>query len=537
MPLPELDIFEKTRGLFTAVVDVRRKVLVEVARMALEGRPGHRVEDIPYAIIDRDTPTYRCCVFRERALVRERVRLALGLDLREFGAHEPIVDDAAPALVDRKVVREPLVNVIKVGCERCPTASYVVSDGCMGCMAHPCVHVCPKKAVSMKDGRSLIDRVACIRCGRCAQVCPYNAILYRERPCASACGVDAIGSDAQGFAEIDHGRCVSCGLCIVSCPFGAIAEKSEIAQVARALRSGGRIWAELAPSFVGQFGPLASPERIVAAIRALGFAGVVEVAYGAGIAIENEAAELVEIANAAGDPVRTGGRRFLGTSCCPSWVKAARRHRPELAGNIEDSFTPMVETAKRVKELDSLARVVFVGPCVAKKTECYDPRVAAWVDFVLTYEELAALFSAAGVDPSAAVAAGTPEGGAARAGAPNGIDAPASSAARAYPVSGNVSKAIVAAAERLAGKKLDLPFASADTLEDCLALIDRIAAGKDVPAILLAEGMACPGGCIGGPGTLAPLGRAKAAVAAFAAAAGPDWGKEAKPANPVPGSP
>jgi len=499
MPLPSLDIFEKMRGLYTPVTDVRRKVLVEVAKMIEQDRAPTYVETIPYNIIYKHTPTYRDCVFKERAVVRERTRLAFGLDIKEFGAHGPIIDDVKPAMVGEKVIREPLVNVIKIGCERCPEKSYIVSNCCMGCIAHPCVHVCPKKAVSMVNGKSFIDQSLCIKCGRCMQVCPYNAILYRERPCAAACGVNAIGSDAEGFAEIDYDKCVSCGLCIVSCPFGAIAEKSEIVQVLLAMKAGDRVYAEVAPSFVGQFGPLAKPEGLAKALSLLGFSGIAEVAYGADLAILDESRKLVDL---LGDGRRREAGHFVGTSCCPSWVMAAKRNHPGLAENISDSYTPMVETAKKIKEADPGAKVVFVGPCVSKKTECFRPEVRDLVDFVLTFEELAALFMAKGVDPSAITDL-------------TELD-DATTAGRLYPVAGNVASVIIANAKREAGADTVVPAQSVDTLKDCLELLGKMEKKRIEPAPVLVEGMACPYGCIGGPGTLAPFGRAKAEVGAFA---------------------
>ncbi|OHD26535.1 MAG: hypothetical protein A2Y38_06970 [Spirochaetes bacterium GWB1_59_5] len=499
MPLPDLDIFEKLRGIFTPVTDIRRKVLIEVAKMVTQGKETDYVETLPYTIIRKNTPTYRESVFRERAVVRERVRLALGLDLKEFGAHAPIIDDAGPALVSNKVIAEPLINIIKIGCQQCPEKSYFVSDCCMGCMAHPCVPVCPKSAVAMIGGKSFIDQGLCIKCGRCMQVCPYGAILYRERPCASACGVGAIRSDAEGFADIDYEVCVSCGLCIVSCPFGAIGEKSEIVQVLLSIKKGDRVYAELAPSFVGQFGPLVKPENIKKALSLIGFTGIAEVANGADLAIIDESRKLQSL---VADISIDGGCAFVGTSCCPSWVLAARRAHPDMARYISDSYTPMVETARRIKEADEGARVVFIGPCVSKKMECFNPLVSEFVDFVITFEELAALFLAKNVDPSGVSeeeSIGT-----------------ASAAGRSYPVAGNVIQAILGQYRKNVNSSADIPHASADTLKDCLDLLNKIEKKRIVPQPLLVAGMACPHGCIGGPGTLAPLNRAKAEVEAFA---------------------
>lgn len=500
-----LDTFEKMRGLYTPVMSIRRRVLVAVARLIREGRPPQTIESIPYEIITHNTPTYRDCVFKERAVARERVRLALGQDIREFGAHEPIIDHPEPSLTDHRVVEKPYVAVIKIACERCPRKSYIVSDQCMGCVARPCISVCPKNAVKVEGGKSKIDQEKCVHCGRCAQVCPYNAILYRERPCESACGVNAIEADEEGFAEIRSEKCVSCGLCVVSCPFGAIGEKSEMAQVLHAIRNGFPVWAALAPSFVGQFGPLATPQKILGAVRALGFAGAAEVAYGADIAILEEAEKVLEVYRARqSDPAAS--RTFVGTSCCPAWVRAARQAFPDLATCIQDSSTPMVETAKRIKAEVPDAKVVFIGPCVAKKAEVSELRKARIVDFVLTYEELAAIFQAAGVDP-----AEIPE---------ESVPAEASTAGRAYPVAGNVAQAIAAAARHHAGEPLeDLVYRTSDSLAGCLSLLKEIHLGKLNPVPHLLEGMSCPKGCIGGPGTLAPLNRAKAAVASFAKAA------------------
>src|SRR6056297_1089434 len=408
MPLPELDIFEKMRGIYTPVTDIRRRVLAEVARMIANEENPEYIETIPYKIITQDTPTYRDCVFKERAIVRERVRLAFGMDLKEFGAHGPIEDtNVNQAMSADKFLKKPIVNVIKIGCERCPTHSYWVTDMCRACIAHPCTSVCPKNCVSIIDGRSHIDQEKCIKCGRCAQVCPYNAIVYRERPCAAACGVDAIESDEDGFAQINYDKCVTCGLCIVSCPFAAIAEKSEIVQIMYALKEG-NTHAIIAPSFVSQFGPLVKPEMIYEAIHQIGFKSICEVAYGADKSILSESEELLHLM-AKKDEVdiedidleeKDTQREFVGTSCCPSWVLAAKKNFPEMSHNISESYTPMVETAKRIKKKHPDGNVVMIGPCIAKKMECFHPEVQKFVDFIMTFEELAALFVGLGVDPT-----------------------------------------------------------------------------------------------------------------------------------------
>lgn len=501
--LKRLNIFEKMRGLYTDIMHLRRSTLVEISRMVMEDKPAEFVEMIPYNVIQRDVPTFRDSVFAERAIIRERVRLGFGLDLQEFGKHSPVLFDVKEALTDKKIIRRPIVNVIKIGCERCPTDSFMVSNLCRACIAHPCTIVCPKQCVSYSHEGAVIDQDICIRCGRCAQVCPYNAIIYRERPCAVACGVNAIGSDRYGFADIDQEKCVSCGQCIVSCPFGAIAEKSEMVQVLFALKKsaagGSPVWAEIAPSFTGQLGDAVSASQFIEAVKRLGFAGVMEVAYGADVDVLNLAGELAEIVNGN---VKGKDPCFIGTSCCPSWAQAARKNFPELGQCISKSYTPMVETAKKIREEVPAARVVFIGPCISKKNECFDPEVQGLVDHILTFEELNAMISAAGINPAA-----LPESEAL---------ADASGSGRLFPVAGGVADAIIRQAKVLAGNTKEIPFATADTLAGCMKLLKEIKLGKIKPAPLLVEGMACPFGCIGGPGTLTGLQKAKKNVRDFA---------------------
>ncbi|HOP30466.1 MAG TPA: monomeric [FeFe] hydrogenase [Spirochaetota bacterium] len=501
--LKRLNIFEKMRGLYTDIMHIRRSTLIEIAKMVMEEKPAEFVEMIPFNVIQRDVPTFRDSVFAERAIIRERVRLGFGLDLQEFGKHSPVLFDVKSALTEKKILQKPIVNVIKIGCERCPTDSFMVSDLCRACIAHPCTIVCPKDCIAKDDNGAVIDQDACIRCGKCAQVCPYNAIIYRERPCSAACGVDAIGSDQYGFAEIDQDKCVSCGQCIVSCPFGAIGEKSEMVQILFALKKaaegGPPVWAEIAPSFTGQLGDKVTTGQFIEAVKRLGFAGVMEVAYGADVDVLHLAKDLAEILEGKD----TGEKPcFIGTSCCPSWAQAARNNFPELSSRISKSFTPMVETAKRIKEKVPDARIVFIGPCISKKDECFAPEVEGLVDHIMTFEELNALVTAAGID--AVTLTGSEE------------LYDASVSGRKFPVAGGVAEAIIAQTKVITGDNRDIPYAAADTLENCMKLLKDIKSGRIKPAPLLVEGMACPFGCIGGPGTVSGLLKAKKSVKDFA---------------------
>lgn len=502
--LKRLNIFEKMRGLYTDVMSIRRNTLVEIVKMIHEDKAPEYVEMIPYNVIQKDVPTYRDSVFAERAIIRERVRLGFGLNIQEFGKHSPVLFDVKEAFTGDKIIQKPIVNVIKIGCERCPADSFMVSDLCRACMAHPCTIVCPKECIVKHDEGAVIDQEICIKCGKCAQVCPYNAIIYRERPCSSACGVDAIRSDQYGFADIDQEKCVSCGQCIVSCPFGAIGEKSEIVQILFALKKaaagdGPPVFAEIAPSFPGQLGDKVSPAQFIGALKMSGFSGVMETAYGADIDVLNLAGELAGI---AADGKKEQNPRFIGTSCCPSWAQAARNNFPEFSGSISKSSTPMVETAKKIRETTPGAKIVFIGPCISKKNECFDPDVKELVDYVMTFEELNALITGFGINPES-----LPESEEIKN---------ASASGRNFPVAGGVADAIIAQAKVISGEDRDIPFVAADTLEGCMNMLRDIKHGRIKPEPLLVEGMACPFGCIGGPGTITTLMKAKKSVKDFA---------------------
>ena len=472
------------RGINTTVIQIRRQVFTEVARMAYANVKGeqanHLMRKIPYTIIPGEEGKLRKDIFLERAIVEERVRLAMGLPTRRMDEHNSVVSGLEDASIADKYYDPPLVNVIKFACNRCPEKLVKVSDLCQGCLAHPCMEVCPKKAITWESGRSTIDQDKCIKCGRCVTVCPYNAIVKTERPCAAACGMGAIHSDELGRAEIDYSKCVSCGQCLVNCPFGAIADKGQIYQLIQGFNRGDRIYALVAPAFINQFPSLASTGKLKSALKAIGFCDVVEVAIGADLCTVDEAHDFLEEVPEKLD--------FMATSCCPAWSMMAKTAFPGLAKNISMTMTPMVFTARMMKQADPDARMCFIGPCAAKKLEASRRSVRSEVDFVLTFEELMGLFEAKAVN-----FADLPDN-------PEDAFNSASADARGFAASGGVAQAVVNAIKKMDPDR-EVKVMSAQGLADCKKMMMMAKAGKYNGYLL--EGMACPGGCIAGAGTLA----------------------------------
>jgi len=478
------------RGLYTPVTQIRRQVFAEIARLAYEGGDYKRIEYIPYKIIPGEVPRYRNSVFKERAIVGERLRFAMGLSLRDVGQPAPISEGIEESAISEKYYEAPLISVIPFACDSCAEKSYVVSENCRGCLAHPCTSVCPVKAVSIVDGYSHIDKDKCIKCGRCKAACPYDAITKMERPCAKACGVDAIENDHLGRAKINPEKCVSCGMCMVSCPFGAIADKSQIFQLIRAMEEDNEVIAIVAPAFVGQFGPLATSSKVKEALKVLGFSDVYEVALGADMGAIAEAHHYAEkVPNEL---------PFLLTSCCPSWSMLAKKYFPDVIDSVSNELTPMVATARYVKERHPNAKVVFVGPCTAKKLEASRKSVRSDVDFVITFEELMGMFVAKEVEFADFEKTDSLHD--------------ATGAGRGYAVAGGVAAAIEACIHEYYPDK-EVKVDRAEGLADCKKLLQLCKAGKREGYLI--EGMGCPGGCVAGAGTIIPLNKATAAVQGY----------------------
>ncbi len=482
------------RGVYSTVADIRRKVFKEVARLAYEGGDYRRIDELPYRIIPGETASYRESIFLERAIVGERLRLAIGLPLRPIDEHAPTSKGIEESAISEKYYDPPLINIIKFACNACPEKKVEVTNMCQGCLEHPCKEVCPKDAVSMVHGKSVIDQDKCIKCGRCVEACAYNAINMMERPCAKACGVDAISSDSLGRASINHDKCVSCGMCLVNCPFGAISDKGQIFQLIHAIKGGANVIAIVAPAFVSQFGNDMTPERLKPAMQQLGFSDVFEVALGADLCTIDEAHDFMEKVPAT--------QPFMGTSCCPSWLAMAKKFYPELSGYISMTLTPMVFTARLIKKDHPGCKIAFIGPCTAKKLEASRQDIRSDVDFVLTFEELMGIFEAKEINP-AAIKEEIP------------LD-DATSDGRGFAVSGGVAKAVVNVITKIDPDR-DVNVACAQGLQECRKMLQLAKAGKYDGYLL--EGMACPGGCVAGAGTLQSVPRAAANVNKFAAKA------------------
>ena len=445
------------RKFDTKVQLLKYKLLREVARLAFEDRLLDCYTEIPKMIVKGPEATMRCCIYKERAIVGERIRMALG------GNKE----------------NPNVIEVIDIACDECPVSGYTVTESCRGCIAHRCEDVCKRGAISFdKHQRAVIDKEKCVECGACAKVCPYSAITNHKRPCENACKVKAISRDEKTLAaSIDNDKCIACGACVYQCPFGAITDKSYILDVVNLIKGSEgntkyRLYAVVAPSISSQFS-YAKLGQVITGIERLGFHHVVEAALGADMVAYTEAKELAD-------------KGFLTSSCCPAFVDYIEKAFPSLKQHISHNLSPVATISKYIKETDPDARVVFIGPCTAKKAEFQKERVRPYIDSVITFEELQALF-----DSRDLVIESLPET----------ILDNASYFGRIFARSGGLTDAVrQALIERGLDKTFEYRPISCDGIERCRAALFR--ASKNVPPNNFIEGMACVGGCIGGAGCL-----------------------------------
>ncbi len=438
----------KRRVFDTTVQLLKYKTLREVIKAIDKGETSTMYMDIPPKIAKGPKAKMRCCIYKERAILQERIKLAMG------------GDKSNPNIIE----------VIDIACDECPIDGIMVTEACRGCIVHNCQEVCPKDAISIINKRAVIDKSKCIECGKCAKACPYNAILQRRRPCVRSCKVNAISMDENFKARIDNNKCIACGACVYQCPFGAIIDKSMISEIIEMLKGSNNgenynVYAVIAPAIVSQF-KYAKIEQVVTGIKNLGFCDVVEAALGADIDLHLEAMEFAE-------------KGLVLTSCCPSFVMYVEKNFPQLAQYLSHTVSPMVQSAKLIKNSDPTAKVVFIGPCSSKKMEYKLPKTGGAIDLVMSFEELQAFFDARDVDVE---------------NLPHTELDNASYFGRIFARSGGIAVGAKKTADDMGVYNLN-PI-SMNGIEECKLNLMKLKMGKAVHNFF--EGMACEGGCING---------------------------------------
>lgn len=453
------------RKFDTKVQHLKYRVLREVARFAWNDALLDNILNIPEIIVPGKTPTMRCCVYKERAIVSDRVKLAMGGD-----KENPNV-----------------IEVIETACDECPMGGYEVTNSCRGCLAHRCEDVCRRGAISFDHNHTAhIDKSKCVDCGACAKVCPYTAIINRKRPCESACKIKAISMNEDKAAKINNDKCIACGACVYQCPFGAIMDKSFILDVIDIIKksennSKYKVFAVVAPSISSQF-TYAKLGQVITGLKELGFHTVVEAALGADMVAYKESAELAE-------------KGFLTSSCCPAFVSYIEKAFPDMLPLVSNNLSPMAEIAKYIKEHDAPCKVVFIGPCTAKKAEVQKENVKPYVDAAITFEELQALFDSKDIDITTLN---------------QDVLDNASYFGRIFARSGGLSDAVAQGLKEQNITDFELKAVACDGIEECrTALLKK---SKNVLNGNFIEGMACKGGCIGGAGCLTHGEKNKAEV-------------------------
>lgn len=438
----------------TKVQLIKYQVLREVAKYSWSDTLLENVMDIPNLIVPGKIPTMRCCVYKEKAILNKRIQLAIGGNR-----------------YDKRIIK-----VIDIACEDCPTGGYEITSACKGCLARRCAEACKRDAISFgPEQKAYIDKSKCVECGMCAKVCPYNAINNFKRPCETSCKVKAISVGADKEAVIDYNKCIACGSCVYMCPFGAITDRSYILDMIDIVKNSEngnkyRVYGLIAPAIAGQF-KYAKLGQIVSAIKELGVNEVVEVAHGAEEVALKEAQELAQ-------------KGFLISSCCPSFVEFIEKNFPDLLPYVSNNLSPAGTLAKKIKEKDPSAKIVFIGPCTSKKREFMREEYKNTIDCVITFEELQSLIDSKNIQVDALE---------------DCVLNDSSYFGRVFARSGGLCEAVEQAIKE---NDLDIRFDPivCNGIEECkTALLKK---RKGILNKNFIEGMACIGGCVSGAGCI-----------------------------------
>ena len=454
------------------ITQLRREVLVRLIRAFLSENFVKNADKIPYEIRPKNSEvSYRCCIHKERAVLRYREIAALGFTIENDDESKQISEYAEEA-IERQKPEGEVLTIIDTACQSCVPSRVFVTDLCQGCVARPCVNTCPFDAITVKDGRSVINPEKCKNCMKCVSVCPYNAIVKLIVPCENACPVDAIRKNEVGVAEIDFDKCINCGACITACPFGAVAEKSQIIDILKSIKSGKKVVAMLAPSVVGQL-PVKIGQIAQGLIEA-GFDDVYEVAQGADVTAVKEAEEFSE-------RIKENGK-FMTTSCCASYKEFVEKHAPNIKPFVSETKTPMHYIAEYIKTQEPDTATVFVGPCTAKRKEGL---IDENVDYVMSFEEMGALFVALHIELAKL--------------SEYKFAAEASAQGRNFGVTSGVAESVRAASVNDGAVK---PVCINGLDKKNIRDLKNWAKKGICPEGNLIEVMACPGGCVGGSSVL-----------------------------------
>ena len=435
------------------IINLKHEVLNMVAKLAFEGKLEEERDNIPYRIIPGPEPEFRCCIYKEREIIRQRVKLAEG---------------KAPGEKDDGNV----IQVIPSACADCPIASYIITDNCQNCLGKSCMNSCKFNAIKMDGKHPRIDPNHCRECGMCAKACPFHVIVHLKRPCKSSCPVDAITYDEHGISVIDDEKCIKCGQCIHKCPFGAIGSKTYIVDVINAIKSDRPVYALVAPAIEGQFENGITMASWRKALKATGFTDMVEVGLGGDMTTSSEAEEWWE--------AHEKGERKT-TSCCPAFVNMIRKHFPESADLISTTVSPMCAVSRMIKAKEPDAYTVFIGPCIAKKSEVVDQKIEGNADAVLAFSELHAIMLAVDTEHFDDV---------------DGYQE-ASKFGKRYGNAGGVTASVIEYLNETGRDGSALSVCQVSGTTECKKALLQLKVNKLKEDFI--EGMACENGCVGGP--------------------------------------
>ncbi|MBQ9885891.1 MAG: 4Fe-4S dicluster domain-containing protein [Lachnospiraceae bacterium] len=439
-----------------AFVEFKHKLIEAVCRLAWEDKlDAEHTEEMVYKILPGPKPEYRCCVYKEREIVRGRIKLA--------GRQDISTDKES----------NNVVKVIEAACDECPIVAYSVTDICRFCLGKPCLKACNFNAIKPGEVRMHIDPAACRHCGACSKVCPFNAIVHMERPCKKSCPAGAIDYNEYGICTIDESKCIQCGQCIHSCPFGAIGSKVYLVNIIEDIKAGREVYAMCAPATEGQFGEDVDMAAMRNALIKLGFKDMVEVGLGGDMTAAYESEEWSEA-------LKEG--RKMTTSCCPAFINLLKKHFPAVyENNMSQTVSPMCAVSRYLKAIHPGCVTVFIGPCIAKKAETMDKSVEGNADYAMTYGELGSLMASKGIEFEKV----------------NEAYQEASVWGKRFASGGGVAAAVIECMQERREDTSDIKLLKCAGGAECKKAVLMLANGRLSEDFI--EGMMCEGGCVGGP--------------------------------------